>query len=475
MYMNKEIEDKYEQYVKSILEKEYENVWLWKEIPEYILIDEYHNLSQNDLDKKENQLYKILHSEYKILFMSATPKYLDRKDIFGETVYKYDWNKAIQNGYINNFEIVLPGNGFNDFNINDFLKLFSLNDISGYDSSNIKKMYYVMRNILYNGNRKCIIYFTSIEKANINKKILEWMSMLFHVDVNLDVISCETNRKERETIFKRFESCDKISILLNIQILNEGIDIPSCDSIYITKPNDNIDNIIQRMSRCNRIYAGKKKSTVYLWCSEKKANRIIDYINDNTDGQMKSNIVKVNDIYVKKDTKQKEKIIFDILVQNNKKIARLSATSNNPVIEYIKKYSNIPNDFMKDFGILIDGEADDEFVIDFEKVLEWLDVRKNHLKTMLVANFEENSDYIILHSKIKHKTGASVKENIFLTTNCFKELCSVSRTDKTKELRKYMDSIEKMTKKYYELTINGYQKKLGLCDNFQNLQNNNEQ
>lgn len=436
----------------------------------YILIDEYHNLSQNDLDKKENQLCSILHSKHKILFMSATPRYLDRKEIFGNTIFKYDWNKAIQNGYINNFDIVLPGDGFNNFDINDFLKLFSLNDCFEHDSSNIKKMYYIMRNILYNGNRKCIIYFTSIEKANINRKILEWMSMLFNVDMNIDVMSCETNRKERELIFERFESSEKISILLNIQILNEGIDIPSCDSIYITKPNDNIDNIIQRMSRCNRIYPKKKKSTVYLWCNQKKADKVIEYINNNTGGQMEGNIIKVNDIYVKKGVPEKfgvEKNVGTTKISNAEKKNFLNCQENISIKEFIKKNSDIPNQFLDDFECLIDEDYDEKKIaVNFEKIVDLLKVGKGHLKRLLVDNFKKEYDYEIINSKMKHKTGAVIKENIFVTTICFKELCVMSRTEGAKKIKRYISLIDVIIKKYNKFIKNELNKKIKLYTDF---------
>ena len=58
---------------------------------------------------------------------------------------------------------------------------------------------------------------------------------------------------------KILEVCiNNLSIIINVHILDEGIDIPQCDSVYITQPNNNIINIVQRMCRANKITQNKK-------------------------------------------------------------------------------------------------------------------------------------------------------------------------------------------------------------------------
>ena len=77
-------------------------------------------------------------------------------------------------------------------------------------------------------------------------------------------------------------SNEKKQILLNVQILNEGIDIPECDSIYITNPTDNIINLVQRMCRCNRIMPNKSLCFVFLWSENKKMQKKIQkYLESN--------------------------------------------------------------------------------------------------------------------------------------------------------------------------------------------------
>ena len=63
-----------------------------------IVIDEYHNLSNHNINSNEDEMNKLLYSDHKILYLSATP--LNR--------YNYKWSDAINNNYINDFEIFLP-------------------------------------------------------------------------------------------------------------------------------------------------------------------------------------------------------------------------------------------------------------------------------------------------------------------------------------------------------------------------------
>ncbi len=208
------------------------------------------------------------------------------------------WTDAINNKYINDFEIVLPTNNYINLEIDEFLKLFNIQNNSGHNVKTIKKIYFLLRNIIYNGNKKCILYSTSKEQAENNQKIIQWMSLLFNIEINTGIIDYSLDRNKRRDIINNFIKSECIYILLNIHILDEGIDIPECDSVCILKPNDNIENIVQRINRCNRIMNNKHKSYIYIWSNKNKLDKIMKYINDLTNNEL---IKKINicspDIY----------------------------------------------------------------------------------------------------------------------------------------------------------------------------------
>jgi len=132
---------------------------------------------------------------------------------------------------------------------------------------------------------------------------------------------------------------------------------------------------------------------------------------------------------------------------------------------FIKKFSTLPHSFIEDFYIIAkESYNESDIVINFDHVVKWLDVRKNHLKEVLVKHFEEGFDYT---SEKKQKvqinsTGRTTYYEILITPNCFKELCMVSQTPKAKEVRKYFIEMEKLVKRYYEKMKESMYKEVGL-------------
>jgi predicted helicase len=99
---------------KNIISSTYDSVdvlnKIIKKLENYIIfIDEFHNLSANNLENSNNEINKLLTLNKKIIFLSATPIKNKKYDkIFGDYIYNYDWKKAIENKYICDFKIILP-------------------------------------------------------------------------------------------------------------------------------------------------------------------------------------------------------------------------------------------------------------------------------------------------------------------------------------------------------------------------------
>lgn len=133
--------------------------------------------------------------------------------------------------------------------------------------------------------------------------------------------------------------------------------------------------------------------------------------------------------------------------------------------KFVQKYSDVPNKFIKDFfNISKEHYNDNDFIINFKNVVKWLNVRKDHLKRLLISKFEKDYDYIIEEKKVINKKGkgANYVEIIKLTPDCFKELCMISQTDKAKQVRKYYLSVEKLMKKYHKYIEEKLLKQIGV-------------
>jgi phage anti-repressor protein len=121
--------------------------------------------------------------------------------------------------------------------------------------------------------------------------------------------------------------------------------------------------------------------------------------------------------------------------------------------EYLKKFSSISNKFIDDFFSLYDENTeDDDFVINFDISAKWLNIRKDSLKRTLIESYRKNIDYKIT---IEKSTNAGrPKETIYLTPDCFKRLCMLTKSSKGEEVRSYYIQLEKHIDKYKDNIIN---------------------
>ena len=239
-----------------------------------IIIDEFHNIS-NNMITGENDMNKILKNKNDILFMSATPK---EHEIFSTVQFQLSWEDAINNKYICDYNFYYPDNS----------KIITKIEEMKFDTKIIEKTilinkaYYLLESIKDCHIKKCIVYLKTIKESDEFEKILLTLNIYFNHNIKVYNINCNTSTSIRNKYLTKFQSDNtSINIMCNVHILDEGIDIPTCDSIYLTHPNNNPTNIIQRISRANRIDNNNKDkiAKIFLWTKDKmKLNNIIHNI-----------------------------------------------------------------------------------------------------------------------------------------------------------------------------------------------------
>jgi len=97
------------------------------------------------------------------------------------------------------------------------------------------------------------------------------LNNFYYLDYEISQITSINTEKERNKILNNFtNNNNKIQLLFSVRILDECIDIPSCDSIYITYPSKSKIRTIQRLCRCIRIDKNNKFKigNIYIWCNE---------------------------------------------------------------------------------------------------------------------------------------------------------------------------------------------------------------
>jgi superfamily II DNA or RNA helicase len=239
------------------------------------IIDEFHNLSSDMITNTTNDMNKLLTSNNNILFMSATPLVNTNTDIFGTVKYELYWDDAIKNKYICDYNFYFPDNDKIIEDINNLKFDKSLVEKTIY----INKAYFLLESIKNINVKKCIVYLKSINESDQFMKILKTINIYFDLNIKIYEINCNTSKKHRLQYMTKFKNDNCINIICNVHILDEGIDIPECDSIYLTHPNNNNINIIQRISRANRLDKNNmdKVAKIFIWSKDKmKTDTIIN-------------------------------------------------------------------------------------------------------------------------------------------------------------------------------------------------------
>jgi superfamily II DNA or RNA helicase len=240
-----------------------------------VIIDEFHNISKANIFDNNDEMNKLLNSHHKIMFMSATPRIYEIENepydtdlLFGKIVYSLQFSEAIKNGYITDYRISIPLIHDEISTILDTIKLEV--NINKYSNNLSLKCIFLYKNILYYGLRKIIVYLRSHNEINIFIKLMNEINKYYCVDYNIDKIISHnklTRRTKKLNIFSNNNY--QIQILASVKILDECIDIPSCDSVYISYESTSKIRIIQRISRALRLQKNKI-ATIILWCNEYK-------------------------------------------------------------------------------------------------------------------------------------------------------------------------------------------------------------
>jgi len=238
----------------------------------FFIIDEFHNLSKNNVTNEDDIFYKVINTKHRKLFMSATPRVYEMEYetdmfydvVFGSTIYHMSFTDAIKDKYITDYTIWLPSIHENTELLDKDLSVYDIDDVI---KSKCKFLYSCLVN---NGSRKCIIYCTDTNEITSMMQAIEILDDYYCLDYHMDYITSDINHKKRDSILKHFASSNKIELLFSCRILDECIDIPSCDSIFITYSSQSKIRTIQRLCRCIRTDSKNKykKGNIFIWCDE---------------------------------------------------------------------------------------------------------------------------------------------------------------------------------------------------------------
>lgn len=243
------------------------------------ITDEFHNLSLANIQDEDDDFNKIITMPgIKKLFMSATPRVYELEDqgetgdyLLGERIYDMSFKYAIEHGFITDYRIWVPSIHEDLTELHtDIRRELGVNAVLGTDNILYSKAIYLFSCLVNTGSRKCIVYCQDTNEITQFRSMVSQLNEYWCLDINTSQITSVNSASSRREILQGFASSTRIELLFSVRILDECIDIPTCDSIYITYPSKSKIRTIQRLMRCTRTIKSNKHKVgnLFLWCSE---------------------------------------------------------------------------------------------------------------------------------------------------------------------------------------------------------------
>lgn len=248
-----------------------------------VIADEAHRLA----GKVGREFASFLASELPVtkrLFMTATPRVysnsikqmsesldiqilsMDDKSVFGEVLYRYSFSKAISEGILSDYRVVVIG--IDDvvtkdlFNKRAILKA----GVVETDSESLA-LHVALSKAMKKWNLRRVISFHSrVAKARkfASDQVLlnEWMPKEYSITgkLNATTISSSMPTNKRRQILDVLKNLNdgETGLVSNARCLTEGIDVPTLDAVVFVDPKTSQVDIIQAIGRAIRLGGANK-------------------------------------------------------------------------------------------------------------------------------------------------------------------------------------------------------------------------
>lgn len=217
--------------------------------PDLIIIDEAHHATSKSYVEVLNHF-----SNVNVLGLTATPVRMSGMplgDLFEYMVTGVSANDLINRKYLADYDYYAPKIDIDftaakivagDYKASDIDFLMDTPKIYGDIINNYKKLA---------DNKKTIIYCSSIEYSKkIETLFIDNWYPAKHFDGS-------TPKAERDQIIQDFRD-DKIKVLINVDLVGEGFDVPDCECVILLRPTQSLSLYIQQSTRCLRVNGTKK-------------------------------------------------------------------------------------------------------------------------------------------------------------------------------------------------------------------------
>jgi superfamily II DNA or RNA helicase len=198
-------------------------------------------------------------------WMQAPPTAtMDRRDIFGPTVYRLGMSKAIEAGLAADYRVAMPV--VRDSDLHSILT--GSPELSAHHNGlrAAALQIAVLRAIRDHGLRRVLVFHNRTAAAQAFAATLPGTAKELGIPpVWSRSIDHTQTMAERRHLLRAFETAPGAAVLSNVRVLNEGVDSPDIDAVVFAAPRRSAVAAIQAIGRALRQQPGAgKKATLVL-------------------------------------------------------------------------------------------------------------------------------------------------------------------------------------------------------------------
>lgn len=286
-----------------------------------IIVDEFHHAAAKSYQKV------IDYFEPKFLLgLTATPERTDGQDVFaicdGNVAYEITFIEAIQRGWLAPFKYYGVKDDIDYSKIRWLGQKYDQQQLL-IEQLNTERAQKIYEEWMKYKQTRSLGFCSSIEQA-------EFLAEHFtNQGVNAISLTSNTKNISRQEAIRKLESRE-IEIIFTVDLFNEGVDIPSVDTLLFARPTESLVVFTQQIGRGLRKYAGKDYCVIidlignYRHADTKlqvfepkekrgKTKKIIPEVPENCELHLETDVINLLEELKKKRSPRKERIYQDYL------------------------------------------------------------------------------------------------------------------------------------------------------------------
>lgn len=228
----------------------------------FILVDEVHNILL-----KKSLCHFVNRFKNKVVMSATIP--VEIYDVLQvHKPFTYGITEAIQNKYCCDYNIYLPTK-------EDIAIPVELQE-SLYEKSLLERALFLACGMLRQGSIRCIAYLSSHKECSDFLEVIKYVFEEYHGKKFFGgKIDSTVSSKERKKVLEDFQDYTDnkiIRVICSVRILDEAIDVPSCDSEFIAHIGKDTSDIrtLQRLFRGGRLDKNNpmKQNNMFIWAED---------------------------------------------------------------------------------------------------------------------------------------------------------------------------------------------------------------